>query len=103
MAYEGTILAKGDKKIENKNVPKILEIRGEVYIGKKDFQKILENHNFLDNASSNSFAAAPLLFVNKSFIFDSVKPAALPISLSFSKHVSQLNWDSLRWNILSGC
>ena len=28
---------------------------------------------------------------------------ALPISLSFSKHVSPLNWDSSRWNILLGC
>ena len=29
-------------KILGKNVPKILEIRGEVYIGKKDFEKIKE-------------------------------------------------------------
>ena len=28
------------KKIEDKNVPKVLEVRGEVFIGKKDFEKI---------------------------------------------------------------
>ena len=31
------------KKIHDKNIPKTLEIRGEVYIGKKDFQTIKDN------------------------------------------------------------
>ena len=31
------------KKIYDKNIPKILEIRGEVYIGKKDFETIKDN------------------------------------------------------------
>ena len=42
------------KKISGKNIPKILELRGEIYIGKKDFEKI--KHNFANprNAAGGS-------------------------------------------------
>jgi DNA ligase (NAD+) len=42
------------KKILDKNVPKILEIRGEVYIGKKDFESIKENFANPRNAAGGS-------------------------------------------------
>jgi len=42
------------KKILDKNVPKILEIRGEVYIGKKDFQAIKDNFANPRNAAGGS-------------------------------------------------
>ncbi len=42
------------KKIVGKNIPKILEIRGEVYIGKKDFQKIKDNFANPRNAAGGS-------------------------------------------------
>ena len=42
------------KKILDKNVPKILEIRGEVYIGKKDFQTIKDNFANPRNAAGGS-------------------------------------------------
>ena len=42
------------KKIENKNVPKILEIRGEVYIGKKDFKKLESKFANPRNAAGGS-------------------------------------------------
>ena len=42
------------KKISEKNVPKILEIRGEVYIGKKDFETIRDNFANPRNAAGGS-------------------------------------------------
>ena len=42
------------KKINEKNVPKLLEIRGEVYIGKKDFETIKENFANPRNAAGGS-------------------------------------------------
>jgi DNA ligase (NAD+) len=42
------------KKISGKNVPKILEIRGEVYIGKKDFESIKDNFANPRNAAGGS-------------------------------------------------
>ena len=42
------------KKIENKNIPKILEIRGEVYIGKKDFKKLESKFANPRNAAGGS-------------------------------------------------
>jgi len=42
------------KKISDKNIPKILEIRGEVYIGKKDFETIKENFANPRNAAGGT-------------------------------------------------
>ena len=42
------------KKIYDKNIPKILEIRGEVYIGKKDFETIKDNFANPRNAAGGS-------------------------------------------------
>ena len=42
------------KKIEDKNVPKVLEVRGEVFIGKKDFEKIKKNFANPRNAAGGS-------------------------------------------------
>ena len=42
------------KKINEKNIPKILEIRGEVYIGKKDFETIKDNFANPRNAAGGS-------------------------------------------------
>ena len=42
------------KKINDKNVPKILEIRGEVYIGKKDFKSISNSFANPRNAAGGS-------------------------------------------------
>ena len=42
------------KKIKDKNLPKLLEIRGEVYIGKKDFKKIKKNFANPRNAAGGS-------------------------------------------------
>ena len=42
------------KKIEDKNVPNIFEVRGEVFIGKKDFEKIKKNFANPRNAAGGS-------------------------------------------------
>ena len=42
------------KKITEKNIPQVLEIRGEVYIGKKDFQTIKDNFANPRNAAGGS-------------------------------------------------
>ena len=42
------------KKIVDKNIPKILEIRGEVYIGKKDFENIKKDFANPRNAAGGS-------------------------------------------------
>ena len=42
------------KKINDNNLPKLLEIRGEVYIGKKDFKKIKKNFANPRNAAGGS-------------------------------------------------
>ena len=42
------------RKISEKNIPKILEIRGEIYIGKKDFETIKENFANPRNAAGGS-------------------------------------------------
>ncbi len=42
------------KKIKDTNLPKLLEIRGEVYIGKKDFKKLKKNFANPRNAAGGS-------------------------------------------------
>jgi len=42
------------KKIIKKNIPKILELRGEIYIGKKDFETIKDNFANPRNAAAGS-------------------------------------------------
>ena len=42
------------KKISGKNIPKIIELRGEVYIGKKDFENIKDNFANPRNAAGGS-------------------------------------------------
>ena len=42
------------KKIDDKNIPKVLEIRGEVYIGKKEFESIKINFANPRNAAGGS-------------------------------------------------
>jgi len=42
------------KKIEDKNVPSLLEIRGEIYIGKKDFKSLKESFANPRNAAGGS-------------------------------------------------
>jgi len=83
------------KKISGNNIPKILELRGEIYIGKKDFEKI--KHNFanprnaaggtLRQKDSKQTAKIPL----KYFIygFGIVEPMSFKTQSEFINKVSQ--------------
>ena len=83
------------KNIYGKNIPKILEIRGEVYIGKKDFETIKDNFANPRNAAggtlrqkdSKQTAKIPL----KYFVygFGIVKPMLFKTQSEFINKISQ--------------
>ena len=76
--------------IAGKDIPKTLEIRGEVYIGKKDFEKIKENFANPRNAAGGSLrqkdstatSKIPLQFF--AYAFGEIDPLPdVPVHLSF--------------------
>jgi DNA ligase (NAD+) len=83
------------KRILDKNVPKILELRGEVYIGKKDFLKIKDNFANPRNAAGGSLRQKnseqtkkiPL----KYFIYGlgTVEPMIFKTQFEFTTQISQ--------------
>ena len=83
------------RKISEKNIPKILELRGEVYIGKKDFETIKDYFANPRNAAGGSLrqkessqtAKIPL----KYFVygFGVVKPMAFKTQSEFISKISQ--------------
>tara|TARA_Y100000590_G_scaffold403032_1_gene489292 strand:- start:2586 stop:4616 length:2031 start_codon:yes stop_codon:yes gene_type:complete len=83
------------KRIPEKNVPRILELRGEIYIGKKDFENIKDNFANPRNAAGGSLrqkdsrqtAKIPL----KYFIygFGTVEPMIFKTQLDFINKVSE--------------
>jgi len=82
-------------KISGKNIPKILEIRGEVYIGKKDFEKINENFANPRNAAGGSLrqkdstvtAKIPLQFF--AYAFGEIEPLAFKNQTDFLKKINE--------------
>ena len=83
------------KKISDKNVPKILEIRGEVYIGKKDFETIKDNFANPRNAAGGSLrqkdpkqtSKIPLKYF--AYGFGIVEPMIFKAQSEFIKKISQ--------------
>ena len=83
------------KKISGKKIPKILEIRGEVYIGKKDFQSIKDNFANPRNAAggslrqkdSNQTQKIPLKFF--AYGFGVVKPTLFKTQSEFINKINQ--------------
>ena len=81
------------KKIEGKNVPNLLEIRGEIYIGKKDFDKIKINFANPRNAAGGSLrqknpevtAKIPLKYF--AYGFGEVKPMQFSTQVEFLKTI----------------
>jgi len=83
------------RKISEKNIPKILELRGEIYIGKKDFETIKDNFANPRNAAGGSLrqknsrqtAKIPL----KYFIygFGVVEPMVFKTQSEFINKISQ--------------
>jgi DNA ligase (NAD+) len=83
------------KKIHDKNIPKTLEIRGEVYIGKKDFQTIKDNFANPRNAAGGSLrqkdakktAKIPLKYF--AYGFGVVDPMIFKTQSEFIKKIEQ--------------
>jgi len=83
------------KKISKENVPKILEIRGEVYIGKKDFETIKGNFANPRNAAGGSLrqkdskqtAKIPLKYF--AYGFGVVEPMIFKTQLEFINAINK--------------
>jgi len=83
------------QKINEKKIPSILEIRGEVYIGKKDFESIKENFANPRNAAggslrqkdSNKTAKIPLKYF--AYGFGVVEPMIFKTQSEFIKKIKQ--------------
>ena len=81
------------KKINDINVPKLLEIRGEVYIGKSDFEKIKKNFANPRNAAggslrqknSNETAKIPLKYF--AYGFGVIEPMKFTLQSEFTKKI----------------
>ena len=82
-------------KILGKNIPKTLEIRGEVYIGKKNFEKIKERFANPRNAAGGSLrqkdstvtAKIPLQFF--AYAFGEIKPLTFKKQTDFLKKINE--------------
>ena len=83
------------KKINEKNIPYILEIRGEVYIGKKDFEKIKENFANPRNAAGGSLRQKDSKVTSKiplkyfAYGFGIVKPMLFNTQSEFINKISK--------------
>ena len=94
-------------KILGKNVPKILEIRGEVYIGKKDFEKIKEKFANPRNAAGGSLrqknstvtAKIPLQFF--AYAFGVIEPLTLKNQTEFLKKIYEWGFKTNPHNYLA--
>jgi len=83
------------KRIKGKNIPKILEVRGEVYIGKKDFEKIKQKFANPRNAAGGSLrqknsdmtAKMPLQFF--AYGFGDVQPLIFKSHSEFLKKINE--------------
>ena len=95
------------QKILGKNIPKILEIRGEVYIGKKDFEKIREKFANPRNAAGGSLrqknssvtASIPLQFL--AYAFGNIEPLAFNNQTEFLKKINEWGFKTNPHNYLA--
>ena len=95
------------KKISGKDVPKILEIRGEVYIGKRDFDKLKEKFANPRNAAGGSLrqkrstvtAKMPLQFF--AYAFGAVTPLNFKSQSDFLKKINEWGFRTNSYNYLA--
>ena len=93
--------------IKEKNVPKTLEIRGEVYIGKKDFEKIKNKFANPRNAAGGSLrqkepsntAKIPLKFLV--YGFGEVEPFVFKKQSDFLKRINKWGFETNPLNFLA--
>jgi len=94
------------KKITDKYIPNILEIRGEVYIGKKDFEKIKENFANPRNAAGGSLrqknsketAKIPLKYF--AYGFGLVQPSSFKTQVEFIDQIKKWGFSTNPYNKL---
>jgi DNA ligase (NAD+) len=95
------------KKILGKNLPKILEIRGEVYIGKKDFEEIKEKFANPRNAAGgslrqkNSSATAKIPLQFFAYAFGEVSPLSFKSQSDFLKKINEWGFRTNSHNYLA--
>tara|TARA_B110000967_G_scaffold78429_1_gene81106 strand:- start:3195 stop:5237 length:2043 start_codon:yes stop_codon:yes gene_type:complete len=95
------------QKIIGKDIPKILEIRGEIYIGKKDFDKIKEKFANPRNAAggslrqkdSNVTARIPLQFF--AYAFGMIEPLSFRNQIEFLKKINEWGFKTNPHNYLA--
>jgi DNA ligase (NAD+) len=94
-------------KISGKDIPETLEIRGEVYIGKKDFEKIKEKFANPRNAAGGSLrqknstvtSKIPLQFF--AYAFGDVEPLAFKNQTDFLKKINEWGFKTNPHNFLA--
>ena len=92
------------KLIIGKNVPKVLEVRGEVYIGKKDFESIKNNFANPRNAAGGSLrqknsketAKIPLKYF--AYGFGVIKPLIFKTQFEFINQIKKWGFDVNPYN-----
>ena len=93
--------------IKEKNIPKIFEVRGEVYIGKKDFEKIKDKFANPRNAAGGSLrqkrpintAKIPLKFL--AYGFGEVEPFIFKKQSDFLKRINDWGFKTNPHNFLA--
>jgi len=95
------------KKITGKHVPRILEIRGEVYIGKKDFEKIKDKFANPRNAAGGSLRQKDSTVTEKiplqffAYAFGEVEPLAFKNQNDFLKKINEWGFRTNSHNYLA--
>ena len=94
-------------RIEGKDIPETLEVRGEIYIGKKDFKKIKDKFANPRNAAggslrqkkSSSTAKIPLKFL--AYGFGEVNPFIFKKQSNFLKKINEWGFKTNPYNFLA--
>jgi len=94
-------------RITGKDIPKTVEIRGEVYIGKKDFEKIKDKFANPRNAAGGSLrqknslitARIPLQFF--AYGFGEIEPLIFDNQLNFIKKINEWGFKTSPYNFLA--
>ena len=92
------------KNLQGKNIPKLLEIRGEVYIGKKDFETIKDNFANPRNAAGGSLrqknpketAKIPLKYF--AYGFGVIEPNNFNTQSEFIRQINQWGFSTNPFN-----
>jgi DNA ligase (NAD+) len=94
-------------KIEGKDIPKTFEVRGEVYIGKKDFEKIKDKFANPRNAAGGSLRQKNSLITSKiplnffAYGFGEIEPSIFKKQSDFLKKINDWGFETNPYNFLA--